>query len=112
MNLESIIQREVYQKEKNKYINAYIWNLARWYWYTYWAGEDNGMKGESSMKTYILPYVIWWFAIWLSELKLGLCDNLEGWDGMESGREVQEGGDMYVPMADWCWCMARTNTIL
>jgi len=21
-----------------------------------------------------------------------LCDNLEGWDGMGSGREVQEGG--------------------
>ena len=34
-----------------------------------------------------------------------LCDNLEGWEG------VQEGGDICVPVADsWC-CMAETNTI-
>ena len=29
-----------------------------------------------------------------------LCDNLEGWDG--GGREVQEGGDISIPMADSC----------
>ena len=28
--------------------------------------------------------------------------NLEGWDGVGSGREVQEGGDIRVPMADSC----------
>ena len=31
-----------------------------------------------------------------------LCDNLEGWDGVGGGREVQEGGDMCMPMADSC----------
>ena len=33
MNLEPIIDNEVRQKEKDKisYINAYIWNLERWY---------------------------------------------------------------------------------
>ena len=31
MNLEHIIQSELSQKEKNKYINTYIWNLERWY---------------------------------------------------------------------------------
>ena len=31
MNLELIIQSEVSQKEKNKYIYAYGWNLERWY---------------------------------------------------------------------------------
>ena len=31
-----------------------------------------------------------------------LCDNLEGEDGMGSGREVQEGGDIHIPMADSC----------
>ena len=36
------------------------------------------------------------------ELKLGLCDNLEGWDGMRGGREVREGGDMCILMADAC----------
>ena len=28
-----------------------------------------------------------------------LYDNLEGWNGVGGGREVQEGGDTYVPMA-------------
>ena len=27
-----------------------------------------------------------------------LCDSLEGWDGVEGGREVQEGGDIGIPM--------------
>ena len=31
-----------------------------------------------------------------------LCDNLEGWDGEGGGREVPEGGDIYIPMADSC----------
>ena len=36
------------------------------------------------------------FAIWLRKLTQGLCINLEGWDGEGDGREVQEGGDMYI----------------
>ena len=32
----------------------------------------------------------------------GLCDNLPGWDGVEAGKEVQEGGDICIPMADSC----------
>ena len=31
-----------------------------------------------------------------------LLDNLEGWDGEGPGREAQEGGDMYIPVADSC----------
>ena len=31
MDLENVIQSEVSQKEKNKYINAYMWNLEKWY---------------------------------------------------------------------------------
>ena len=27
-------------------------------------------------------------------------------------KEVQEGGDICIPMADSCGCMAETNTIL
>ena len=54
----------------------------------------------------------WEFALWLRELKLVLCNNLEGWDGVGGGREFPEGGDIRVPMADACWCMAETNTIL
>ena len=37
---------------------------------------------------------------------------VEGWNGVGDGREVQEGGDICIPMADPCWCMAETNTIL
>ena len=32
----------------------------------------------------------------------GVCDDLEGWDGMRVGKEVQEGGDIHIPMADSC----------
>ena len=34
--------------------------------------------------------------------KLVLCDNLERWDGEGGGREVQEGRDICMPMADSC----------
>ena len=44
--------------------------------------------------------------------KLGLCDNLEGCDGVGRGREVQEGGHRYTDIADSCGCVAETNTIL
>ena len=75
MNLEPIIQSEVSQKEKQiSYINAYMWNLERWQWWTYFQGsngdedienrlmdtvreEKGGINGESSMETYTLPYV-------------------------------------------------------
>ena len=41
-----------------------------------------------------------------------LCDNLKEWDGVGVGRETQEEGDMCIPMADSCGCMAGTNTTL
>ena len=60
--------------------------------------EGEGEKyGESNMEIYITICEIesqWEFAIWLRELKPGLCNNLEGWDGEDDGREVQEGGDI------------------
>ena len=39
------------------------------------------------------------------------CDNLEGWDEVEGGREVPEGGDIRMPTADSCG-YDRNNTIL
>ena len=41
-------------------------------------------------------------AIQHRELSLVLCDNLEGWDGVDDGREVQEGKYIRTPMADSC----------
>ena len=61
------------------------------------------MHGENNMETYNTICRIdsqREFAVWLRELKQGLCDNLEGWDGEGDGREAQEGGDMGVPVAD------------
>ena len=46
------------------------------------------------------------------ELKQGLCNNLERWDGEEVGREVQEGEDICIPMADLCWYLAEDNKLL
>ena len=34
------------------------------------------------------------------ELNPELCDNLEEWDGMGGGSEVQEGGDICILRAD------------
>ena len=46
------------------------------------------------------------------ELNPVLSDNLEGWDGVEGGREVQEGGDICILIADSHCCRAETNTTL
>ena len=49
---------------------------------------------------------------------MSICNNKEIsgalWQprGVGVGREVQEGGDIHIPMADSCWWMAETNTIL
>ena len=40
------------------------------------------------------------------------CDNLDGWDGVEGGREIQEREVICIPMVDSCSCMAETNTTL
>ena len=29
-----------------------------------------------------------------------LCDNPEEWDGVEGGKEVQEGGALCIPVSD------------
>ena len=31
-----------------------------------------------------------------------LCETVEGWGGGEGGREVQDGGDICILMADSC----------
>ena len=53
MNLEPIIQSEVSQKGKVPYINAYIWNLERWYRRSYMQGS----KGDTDIKIRLLDSV-------------------------------------------------------
>ena len=75
---------------------------------------EGKMYGESNMETYNTICKIdmqWEFAVWLRELKQELCDNPEEWDGEGEWREVQEGGNMGVPMTDSCWCLTENNKI-
>ena len=62
------------------------------------------MYGKSNMETCITICKIdsrRKFASWFRKLKQGLCINLEGWDEEGDGREVPEGGDICIPMADF-----------
>ena len=64
-----------------------------------WRGKKGCVVSENNMETYIAVCKIdsqWEFALSLGELKPGLCNNLEGWEGVGGGRKVQEGGDMYT----------------
>ena len=57
------------------------------------------------METYITICKIesqWEFAVWLRELKKMLCINLERCGGEGDWREVQEGKDICILMADSC----------
>ena len=101
----------------------YIWNLARWYQRIYLQGSsretdnreqtyrprerggEGEMYGESHMETYITICKRdsqWRFAVCPRELRQGLCINLEGWDGEEDQREVQEKGEICIPIVDSC----------
>ena len=67
--------------------------------------REGEMYGESNMETYITICKIdnqGEFAVYLRDLKQGLCTNLEGWDGDGDEREVQEGGDICILMPDSC----------
>ena len=66
------------------------------------AGEGE-MYGKSNMETYITICKIdnqGEFAVYLRDLKQGLCTNLEGWDGKGGEREIHEGGD--ILLSDLC----------
>ena len=79
-----------------------------------WEGGEGETNWESNIETYTLPYVKpyskWKFAVWCRALKSGVLWHPRGvkW----GGREVQEEGNICIPMADSCWYMAETNIIL
>ena len=77
--------------------------------------ERRGPVVRTALK-HTLPYIKldtkWKFALRCRKLKSGALCNLEGWDGVGGGGKIQEGGDMCIPMAESCWCMAKTNIIL
>ena len=64
---------------------------------------EGRMYGESNMETSSTVCKIdsqWEFAVWLRELKPGLCNNPEGWDGEGGEREVQDGRIIGILIAD------------
>jgi len=72
---------------------------------TYGHGERGGegeMYGKSNMETYITICKIDSQWVWLRRLKQRLCINLEGWDGVGDGREIQIYVHICIPMADSC----------
>ena len=44
----------------------------------------------------------WECAVGLRDLKSEFCDNPLGWDGVGSGREVQEEGEICILLTDAC----------
>ena len=104
------------EREKQvSYIHAYMWNLEKnsreWT-----CGHSCGSWGWDELRKYH-----WHIHTVICKTDSGkllnntgspACDDLEGWDVVEGVREVQEGGDIGIPMADLCQYMAETNTIL
>ena len=113
---------KVSKSEREKqilYINAYVWNLERWYWWTYLqdssgdADIENGFvdtveEGEgrtnwkSNTETCANEAASENLLHDTGNSNLVLCDNLEGWDGVGGELEVQEGGDICIPMTGSC----------
>ena len=100
-----------WEREKQiSYINTYIWNLekmvaAQQWWHRFkeqTCGHSWGRRGWENI------YNVYWniyITIWKID---GQCYvTIYG-----GGREVQEGGDICIPMSDSGRCMAETNTIV
>ena len=78
-------------------------------------GREKG-KGRCIEKvTDIYKYVKWIAnGNWLCDSgnSSGALQQAEGWDGEGDRREVQEGGDMGIPMSDSSWYMTENHKIL
>ena len=77
---------------------------------------ENGMKWEIRIDMYTLPCVKQKASGNLlknhRELSSVFCDDLEKCNGQVGGREVQEGGDICIQIADIIGCTLETNTPL
>ena len=77
----------------------------------YWS-FSNSLSNEYSFRFDWFDLVIQGLSRVFSITTFLLCDNLERWDGVGSGKEIHEGGEKCISMADSCRCMAETNTTL
>ena len=142
MNLSNVSQKDKYHFSPVQSLSSvqlfvtwwkycllmHIWNLERWFWWPYFQGSkgdldlknrprviagegEGGMTWESHIETYTNQCKIdsqWEFAVWCRETKAG---NLWLSRGVGWG-ERWEGGDIYIPVVDSCWCIAETIKIL
>ena len=111
------------------HINAYIWNLEKSFRRSYVPGSkgDTDIKiwthwrrwewmiWKNSTETCTLPYVNRWPVQfrWMKQSTRSQCSGTTQRDG--AGRAVGGGFRMEgtrVPVADSCWCIAKTITIL
>ena len=72
---------------------------------------EGGMIWENGIETCIISYLKWVASPGLMHdtgcLGLVHWDDPGGWYGVGGGRRVQDGEQVYVPVADSCWCMAK-----
>ena len=133
MDLESVMQSEVSKKEKNKYcILTHICRIQKngtdepicragremqtqrmdtWTQQGRGGWDELGDQVSHKYTTMCKIDSQWEPAVQHTELSSVLCDNLHGQDE-GSGREVQEGGDIDIHIADSLHCTAETNTTL
>ena len=115
MNLEPVTQSEVNQKEKNKYcILTHIWNLEKWYWWTYLQGRnrvanienrlvdavgegEDGMNWETGIDLY--THCVWNCCIYsLGDSVLCAVMTQRGGMGEIGGTLKGEGTDAYLQL--------------
>ena len=85
---------------------------------TYGHGRREGRRGWKEWRDYhgnihittCKIDVQWEFAVWLRELKPRLCNNLEGWEGLEvRGRSRGRG---HMSTYDWLMLMYGRNIVM
>ena len=123
----------VSQKEKDKYcILIHIMGLRKMVLMTYLQGSSGDADIETSFghsrgerrwddlweqhwNVYITVRKVdsqWEFAVWHREPKASALWQPREWGGEGGGRQGQEAGNICIPMADSCWCIAEDITIL
>ena len=79
-------------------------------------GWEDARENETATYSSILAWRIPWAVESMGLQRVGhdwaIFTHTEGQDGVGDWREVQKGGEICIPLADSCWRMTETNTIL
>ena len=119
-------------RERQIHVNAYIWNLEKWYRLTYFQGRNRdadvgmdpwtwGGEGWTGRLGLTYRHCHVWNRQLVGTRRLAQRAQLgglwwprgTGWDGgWVGGREAQEGGGIYMHITDSLHCTTKTNTSL